>query len=109
MLVDTTTPDIAVKILLVEDNGCDALLLRRLFKSIAPDAYEVTHRNCMADAVLHAATQIIDIVLLDLGLPDANGLEAVRLMLAAAPRTPVALTMSNSRPRRCGQARRISW
>jgi diguanylate cyclase (GGDEF)-like protein/PAS domain S-box-containing protein len=91
MLVDTTTPDIAVKILLVEDNGCDALLLRRLFKSIAPDAYEVTHRNCMADAVLHAATQIIDIVLLDLGLPDANGLEAVRLMLAAAPRTPVVV------------------
>ncbi len=45
----------------------------------------------MADAVDHLATKAVDIVLLDLGLPDASGLSAVRQARAAAPRVPVVV------------------
>jgi diguanylate cyclase (GGDEF)-like protein/PAS domain S-box-containing protein len=88
---NATIPNPPVKVLLVEDNASDALLLHRLLGTKAPSPYEVTHHDCMADAARHVATETMDIVLLDLGLPDANGLEAVRQMLAAAPRTPVVV------------------
>ena len=42
--------------------------------------------GCMADAERHLAEHPVDVVLLDLGLPDAQGLEAVRRARAVAPR-----------------------
>jgi diguanylate cyclase (GGDEF)-like protein/PAS domain S-box-containing protein len=80
-----------VKILLVEDNANDALLLRRLFRVAAPGEYSVTHFTCLEHAASYVAEEKMDIVLLDLGLPDARGLDAVRQMLAAAPHTPVVI------------------
>ena len=88
---NATIPNAPVKVLLVEDNASDALLLRRLLGAKAPSPYEITHHDCMAHAARHVATETMDIVLLDLGLPDATGLEAVRQMLAAAPHTPVVV------------------
>jgi diguanylate cyclase (GGDEF)-like protein/PAS domain S-box-containing protein len=103
---DVIVPNPAVKVLLVEDNANDALLVRRLFKAMAPGAYEVTHHTCMEHATLHVASETMDIVLLDLGLPDANGLEAVRQMLAAAPRTPVVVMTGRTDERLAAQALR---
>jgi diguanylate cyclase (GGDEF)-like protein len=96
----------AVKVLLVEDNANDALLVRRLFTKMAPGAYEVTHHICMEHATSHVASEPVDIVLLDLCLPDANGLEAVRQMLAAAPRTPVVVMTAQHDERLAAQALR---
>ena len=49
---------------------------------------ELTHVTCMSEAETHLAEHAVDIILLDLGLPDAQGLEAVRRAHAAAPRVP---------------------
>ena len=58
--------------------------------------YTVTHRESMCKAVTHLASNRVDLVLLDLGLPDANGVGAVRQAHAAAPRIPlVVLTGSD--------------
>jgi diguanylate cyclase (GGDEF)-like protein len=99
-------PSPAIKVLLVEDNVNDALLVRRLFTKTAPGAYAVTHHTCMEHATLHVASETMDIVLLDLCLPDANGMEAVRLMLAAAPRTPVVVMTCQNDERLAAQALR---
>src|SRR6187549_1373360 len=49
------------------------------------------HVRCMGDAELRLAEPAVDVILLDLGLPDAQGLGAVRRAHAAAPRVPLVV------------------
>ncbi len=83
-------------LLLVEDNPGDARMLREMFNEQGAHNTELTHVECMRDAEKHLAQRVYDIILLDLGLPDAQGLGAVRRARAAAPRVPlVVLTGSD--------------
>ena len=52
---------------------------------------ELTHVAGMGEAEEHLAEHVVDIILLDLGLPDAQGLGAVRRAHAAAPRIPLVV------------------
>jgi PAS domain S-box-containing protein len=79
------------KILLVEDNSGDVLLLRRMLNPREPGMFALTHFGYMSEAENHLASNAEDIILLDLGLPDAHGLEAVRRAHAAAPRIPLVV------------------
>jgi len=82
----------AIKILLlVEDNLGDARLLREMFNDQGLHHTELTHVECMGDAEKHLAGSPFDIILLDLGLPDAQGLGAVRRAHRAAPRVPLVV------------------
>ena len=72
-------------ILLVEDNIGDARLLREMFKEQGAHFTELTHVDSMGAAEQYLAEHTVDIILLDLGLPDAQGLEAIRRAHAAAP------------------------
>ena len=78
-------------VLLVEDNPGDARLLREMFNEQASHNTELTHVECMSEAEKHLAEHAVDIILLDLGLPDAQGLGAVRRAHAAAPRVPLVV------------------
>ena len=78
-------------LLLVEDNLGDARLLRELFKEQGSQDSEMTHVTSMRDAEKHLAEHEVDIVILDLGLPDAQGVDAVRRTHAAAPRVPLVV------------------
>jgi signal transduction histidine kinase len=79
----------ALQILLVEDNAGDARLIREMFSNEKPDGFQLTHLLCMRDAEIHLATGGVDIVLLDMGLPDEHGLDTVRRTHAAAPDIPM--------------------
>jgi len=78
-----------LQVLLVEDNTADALLLREMFRKERPGSFELTHLLRVSEAVIHLAKGGVDIVLLDLGLPDGHGLDTVRRAHAAAPDVPV--------------------
>jgi CheY-like chemotaxis protein len=52
---------------------------------------ELAHGECMGDAEQHLAASTVDIILLDLGLPDAQGLDAVWRARAAAPSIPLVV------------------
>jgi diguanylate cyclase (GGDEF)-like protein/PAS domain S-box-containing protein len=78
-------------LLLVEDNPGDARLLREMFSGKGAHNTELTHVECMSEAEKHLANRVVDIILLDLGLPDAQGLEAVRRAHAAAPGVPLVV------------------
>ena len=80
-----------IQILLVEDNAGDVRLLRELLKPYGPNGYEITHRPSIRSAIEHLIAARTDIILLDLGLPDAAGLDAVRQMRAARPRLPLVV------------------
>ena len=78
-------------LLIVEDDPGDARLLREMFHG--PDSHktEVTHVERMSEAEAHLGEHAVDVILLDLGLPDAQGLEAVRRARAAAPHVPLVV------------------
>jgi diguanylate cyclase (GGDEF)-like protein/PAS domain S-box-containing protein len=78
-------------LLLVEDNPGDARLLREMFQEAGSHNTELTHVRCMSDAEKHLAEREVDIILLDLGLPDAQGLGAIRRAHAAAPHVPLVV------------------
>jgi diguanylate cyclase (GGDEF)-like protein/PAS domain S-box-containing protein len=78
-------------LLIVEDNPGDARLLREMFNEQGSDNTELTHAECMSDAEKHLSERAFDIILLDLGLPDAEGLGAVRRAHAAAPHVPLVV------------------
>jgi serine phosphatase RsbU (regulator of sigma subunit) len=78
-----TEPTAPTRVLLVEDDEGDAFLVRELLIDSAPDIYLDRVRTLQAaEARLPGE---FDCVLLDLGLPDAQGMEALRLILNAAP------------------------
>jgi len=79
------------KVLLVEDDPGDARLLREMFNEQGSHNTELTHVECMSEAEKHLAEHAVDIILLDLGLSDAQGLGAVRRAHAAAPRVPLVV------------------
>ena len=78
-----------MKVLLVEDNPGDARLLHEMFREDASFSATVTHVETMGAVEKYVAAHAVDIILLDLGLPDAQGLEALRRAHAAAPLVPL--------------------
>lgn len=82
----------SVKILLlVEDNPGDARLLREMFLEQGMYNTEFTHVQSMDHAEKVLSERAFDVILLDLGLPDAQGLGAVRRAHAAAPSVPLVV------------------
>ena len=82
------TPEM-LRILLVEDNPGDVRLLREMFSTERPNSYEITHLPRLGLALNHLAKGGVDIVLLDLGLPDGEGLDTVRRVRKLAPQVPL--------------------
>jgi len=80
--VSTAAP---LRILLVEDNPGDARLIRETLRDAGAHAFELRHADRLAAALPILAAREADVVLLDLSLPDAHGLETVTRALTAAP------------------------
>lgn len=78
-------------VLLVEDNPGDARLLREMFNEDNSRDVDLTCVSFMAEAEHHLAEHAVDIILLDLGLPDAQGLTAIRRARRAAPNVPLVV------------------
>src|ERR1700732_4463971 len=79
----------ALQVLLVEVNRGDARFPREMFGTETPDSFKLTHLLRMSEAVIHLAKGGVDIILLDMGLPDGHGLDTVRRAHAVAPSVPV--------------------
>lgn len=78
-----------VRILLVEDNPGDARLLRETLRDAHSLPFHLVHAARLSEALDLVATSGADVVLLDLSLPDAHGMETVARMLDAAPTVPI--------------------
>jgi len=78
-----------LRILLVEDNLGDVRLLREMFATEPAGSFEITHLPRLGLALNHLAQGEVDVVILDLGLPDGDGMEIVRRVRKLAPEVPV--------------------
>ena len=81
----------ATSLLLVEDNRGDARLLREMLNESGSDTIELTLAESMGEAEQRIAESVVGLILLDLGLPDAQGLGAVRRARMAAPHVPLVV------------------
>ena len=85
-----------IRILLIEDNAGDVRLVKQMLKersmsssSVLPFEFEL-----VSAARLHEGMQVIlserfDVILIDLSLPDSEGLTTVQQVCIAAPETPI--------------------
>jgi signal transduction histidine kinase len=78
-------------LLIIEDNPGDARFLRVMLGEDAGYTVELAFAETMGEAEEHLSLNKFDIILLDLGLPDAQGLTAIRRTRAAAPSTPLVV------------------
>jgi len=85
-------------LLLVEDNPGDARLLRELIRDSSADSmgldFRVTVVGTLAAAINQLQERDLDLVLLDLGLPDSSGLEGLRRLIALTPAPPPIVVFS---------------
>jgi two-component system, cell cycle sensor histidine kinase and response regulator CckA len=86
-----TGPPIRRLLLVVEDSPGDARLLREMVSEHSSLNTVVTHVESMSEAEAHLSGSAVDVIVLDLGLPDAQGLDAVRRVRAAAPHVPLVV------------------
>ncbi len=94
----------SIRVMLAEDDDSDAeLITRMLQRSESIDRF-TCHREVDARRTLeHLGTHQPDVLLLDLGLPDASGLSALELVRAANPLVPVVV-ITGSHERSAGIA-----
>ncbi len=83
--------DDPLKVLLVEDNPGDARLVREALAEARGARFALTHVDCLAPALKQLAAGDMDVILLDLSLPDASGLETLSKTHAAAPGVPIVV------------------
>lgn len=78
-----------IKVLLVEDNPTDVLLVKATLAAAAGARFVVTHAAYLAEAERRIAEEPFDVVLLDLGLPDSQGLATFTRARSAMTEIPV--------------------
>jgi signal transduction histidine kinase/DNA-binding NarL/FixJ family response regulator len=78
-------------VLLIEDNPGDARLLRELLKDATAIRPELVHASLLAEGLDLLAKGGVDVAILDLSLPDAQGIETVVRAHAAAPSVPLVV------------------
>jgi diguanylate cyclase (GGDEF)-like protein len=80
-----------MKILLIEDNITDADFLRASLKRSRAEELDLTHVSTLKEGTIALRKDEFDVVLLDMGLPDGNGMECVEAVQAANPDMPIVV------------------
>ncbi|MFQ5882987.1 MAG: GAF domain-containing protein, partial [Candidatus Methylomirabilales bacterium] len=80
-----------IKVLLVEDNPGDARLIREMLAEVKSTPFDLETTDRLSTGLERLAAGGIDVVLLDLLLPDSRGLDTVGRLRAQAPEVPVVV------------------
>jgi signal transduction histidine kinase len=85
-----------VKILLIEDNLAEARLLQEFLRPDKNNDFHLVHVKRLAEALQEINQNTYDVILLDLTLPDSQGLASLAALINYAPNLPVVvLTNTN--------------
>jgi len=77
-----------LRLLIIEDDKEDAYLIREMLADVRREV-QVFQAERLAAALEQLAHESVSLVLLDLGLPDSQGIDTLRTMVARMPSLPV--------------------
>jgi len=80
-----------VKILVVEDNPVDALWVKHELFEVSSKDFAFSLAETVADAAERLADEAFDVILLDLGLPDSQGLDTFERIRRLARDVPIVV------------------
>ncbi len=80
-----------MKILMVEDDPEDVFLVRKMIEKVDHGTVRLDHTDQLHIALEKLSNEKIDVVLLDLFLPDSEGLHALEKMRTRAPGVPIVV------------------
>ena len=83
--------DVDLRLLLVEDDGTYASYIGATLMSVFSAHFQYDHVTSIGAAVERLSDAAYDLVLLDLGLPDAAGLDGLSTVVGVAPDIPVII------------------
>ncbi|QSJ20154.1 hybrid sensor histidine kinase/response regulator [Nostoc sp. UHCC 0702] len=81
----------SVKILLIEDNPAEARLLQELLKQAQSKEFSLVHVKRLQAALKELHQDSYDVILLDLTLPDSQGLSSLPQLINHAPSLPIVV------------------
>lgn len=85
-----------INALLIEDNAAEARLLQEFLKGTVINRFNLAHAKRLSEAIEHLQHDHVDVILLDLTLPDSAGLASLDSLIQHAPSLPiVVLTNTN--------------
>ncbi|MDJ1179796.1 diguanylate cyclase [Roseofilum sp. BLCC_M91] len=80
---------VTLNVLLIEDNPADVRLIETLLQRTQGCHYQIDRVETLAQAIESAIKNSYAVILLDLSLPDAKGVETCQTMYAQAPHIPM--------------------
>jgi two-component system, cell cycle response regulator len=78
-----------LKLLLIEDSATDARLISEMLRDVGISAFDPVWANSISQGLKLLSGEPFDALLLDLCLPDGNGIETIKMITAGAPEIPV--------------------
>ncbi|MBE0431493.1 MAG: response regulator [Dehalococcoidia bacterium] len=80
-----------ISTLLIEDNPGDRRLIREMLAEASSMTFDVRYADRLQAAVEYLSQNRVDVILLDLGLPDSQGLETLKKVYAQASELPIVV------------------
>ncbi|MGE5499939.1 MAG: response regulator, partial [Syntrophothermus sp.] len=96
-----------IKVLIVEDNPGDLELIRLMLREDTSTRFEIHHASTLALGIAILKEKDIDVVLLDLGLPDSMGIQTIETFEKEAVDVPVIVLTGMEDSRIVAQAVRL--
>ncbi len=78
-----------IRVLLIEDEPSDADYIRELLSEQVPPRYETEIRDRLQSGIKRLEQGGIDVLLLDLSLPDSHGFNTVSMTTSLLPHIPI--------------------
>jgi two-component sensor histidine kinase/CheY-like chemotaxis protein len=89
--MDTKLGDTRVRVLLIEDSPGDARLLDEMLVGTSASRFSLCHEERLDRALRRLSNERFDVIVSDLTLPDAQGLQAVARLQSPASLTPLVV------------------
>jgi DNA-binding NarL/FixJ family response regulator len=84
-----------IKLLLIEDSPSDAELFSALLGQVAELSFDIAHSTELDGGMKKIDDSKVDVVILDLGLPDSFGIQTYDRLRAHSPALPIIIISGN--------------